>query len=152
MTTDTSEKGLESIIVRAMTGRVDVVAPGYTVSEISPPVADGTGWILGDPKHYDRGACVDLVQLRGFLMLTQPKLVDGLQLETDTPVRRQFLARLEKEIRTRCVVDVLRIDGFFCLFQMILRETMAIDLLNFHMQISIFRLNFLLSLFRDQNV
>ncbi len=108
MTTDTSEKGLESIIVRAMTGRVDVVAPGYTVSEISPPVAGGTGWILGEPKHYDRAHCVDLVQLRGFLMLTQPKLAEALQLDTDMPVRRQFLARLEKEIRTRGVVDVLR--------------------------------------------
>jgi type I restriction enzyme R subunit len=88
MTTDTSEKGLESLIVRAMTG--------------------GTGWILGDAKHYDRGACIDLVQLRAFLMATQPELEEKLALDTDGPTRRQFLARLEKEVGRRGVIDVLR--------------------------------------------
>jgi type I restriction enzyme R subunit len=108
MTTDTSEKGLEGLIVRSMTGRVDLLSPPYVANETSTPVAGGTGWILGDPKHYDRGACVDLVQLRGFLMATQPELVDKLSLETDTPTRRQFLARLDKELARRGVVDVLR--------------------------------------------
>jgi type I restriction enzyme R subunit len=108
MTTDTSEKGLEGLIVRSMTGRVDLLSPPYVANETSTPVAGGTGWILGDPKHYDRGACVDLVQLRGFLMATQPELVDKLSLETDTPTRRQFLARLEKEVGKRGVIDVLR--------------------------------------------
>jgi type I restriction enzyme R subunit len=108
MTTDTSEKGLEGLIVRAMTGRTDLLSPPYVAGETSTPVAGGTGWILGDPKHYDRGACVDLVQLRGFLMATQPELVDKLSLETDTPTRRQFLARLEKEVGRRGVIDVLR--------------------------------------------
>jgi type I restriction enzyme R subunit len=108
MTTDTSEKGLEGLIVRSMTGRLDLLSPPYVATETSTPVAGGTGWILGDPKHYDRGACVDLVQLRGFVMATQPALVDKLSLETDTPTRRQFLARLEKEIGKRGVIDVLR--------------------------------------------
>ncbi len=108
MTTDTTEKGLESIIVRAMTGRADLVSPPYVVSETSTPIAGGTGWLLGDPKHYDRGACVDLVQLRGFLLATQPKLVEVFSLETDGPTRRQFLARLEKEVGKRGVIDVLR--------------------------------------------
>ena len=75
MTTDTTEKGLESLIVRAMAGRADLVSPPYVVSETSTPIAGGTGWLLGNPRHYDRGACVDLVQLRGFLLATQPKLV-----------------------------------------------------------------------------
>lgn len=78
MTTDTSEKGLESLIVRAMTGRIDILSPPYVAAETSTPVAGGTGWILGDPKHYDRGACVDLVQLRGFLLATQPKRTSPL--------------------------------------------------------------------------
>ena len=108
MTTDTSEKGLESLIVRAMTGRTDLLSPPYVATETSTPVAGGTGWILGDPKHYDRGACVDLVQLRGFLLATQPKLDAALSLEADTPTRRQFLARLEKEVGRRGVIDVLR--------------------------------------------
>jgi len=108
MTTDTSEKGLEALITRAMTGRVDLLSPPYVASETSTPAAEGTGWLLGDPRHYDRGACVDLVQLRGFLMATQPKLVETFSLETDGPTRRQFLARLEKEIGKRGVIDVLR--------------------------------------------
>jgi len=87
MTTDTSEKGLEGLIVRSMTGRVDLLSPPYLASETSTPVAGGTGWLIGDPKHYDRGACVDLVQLRGFVMATQPDLVAKLSLETDTPTR-----------------------------------------------------------------
>lgn len=108
MTTDTSEKGLEALIVRAMTGRVDLLSPPYIATENSAPVAGGTGWILGNPKHYDRGACVDLVQLRGFLMATQPELVEKLSLASDGPTRRQFFARLEKEIDRRGVIDVLR--------------------------------------------
>jgi hypothetical protein len=51
MTTDTTEKGLESIIVRAMAGRADLVSPSYVVSETSTPIAGGTGCLLGDPKH-----------------------------------------------------------------------------------------------------
>ena len=108
MTSDTSEKGLESLIVRAMTGRTDLIDPPYVPTETSTPVAGGTGWLLGDAKHYDRGACVDLVQLRGFIMATQPKLADAFSLETDGPTRRQFLVRLEKEIGKRGVIDVLR--------------------------------------------
>jgi type I restriction enzyme R subunit len=108
MTTDTTEKGLESLIVRAMTGRVDLLSPPYVATESSTPVAGGTGWILGDPKHYDRGACVDLVQLRGFLLASQPKLVEAFSLGTDGPTRRQFLARLEKEIGRHGVIDCLR--------------------------------------------
>ena len=108
MTTDISEKGLESLIVRAMTGRVDLISPPYVVTDVAVPIAEGTGWLLGDPKHYDRGACVDLVQLRGFLLATQPKLVEIFSLREDGPTRRQFLARLEKEVAGRGVIDVLR--------------------------------------------
>ena len=108
MTTDTSEKGLESIIVRAMTGRTDLLSPPHVASDTSAPVAGGTGWLLGDPKHYDRGTCLDLVQLRGFLQATQPEVAEALNLDTDGPARRQFLARLSSEIGTRGVIDVLR--------------------------------------------
>ena len=44
MTTDTSEKGLETLIVRAMTG---------------------TEWIAGNPEDYDREYCVDLARHLG---------------------------------------------------------------------------------------
>jgi len=108
MTTDTSEKGLEELIVRTMTGRTDVLSPEHVATETSVPVAGGTGWLLGDASHYDREYCIDLVQLRGFLLATQEPLVEELALSTDGPTRRQFLARLQGEISKRGVIDVLR--------------------------------------------
>jgi len=108
MTTDTSEKGLEELIVRSMTGRTDVLSPKYVATERSAPVAGGTGWILGDAAHYDREYCVDLVQLRGFLLATQESLVEALSLNTDGHTRQLFLARLQGEISKRGVIDVLR--------------------------------------------
>ena len=87
MTTDTSEKGLESVIVR------DMLA---------------TGWKPGASTDYDRTYCVDLAHLREFVLVTQPKLDEVFDLGKDSPTRKQFLARLEKEISTRGVIDVLR--------------------------------------------
>lgn len=60
--------------------------------------ACGTGWLLGDPAHYDRDYAVDLVQLRGFLKAIQEDLLESLQLESDGPARKQFLARLQGEV------------------------------------------------------
>jgi len=87
MTSDTSEKGLESVIVRDMLAR---------------------GWQPGASADYDRAYCVDLAHLRAFVEATQPKLVAAFDLSTDGPTRRQFLARLEKEVGARGVIDVLR--------------------------------------------
>ncbi|MCK6502114.1 type I restriction endonuclease subunit R [Myxococcota bacterium] len=108
MSTDTSEKGLEALIVRAMTGRTDLLAPPHPVTDGAVPVTGGTGWLLGDPAHYDREYCIDLVQLRGFLLATQPELVETFALDTDGPTRRKFLARLQGQISARGVIDVLR--------------------------------------------
>ena len=108
MTTDTSERGLEDLIVRAMTGRTDMLSPAHVATETAAPVAGGTGWLLGDPHHYDRDYCVDLVQLRGFVTATQEDLVDALSLATDGATRRSFLARLQGEISKRGTIDVLR--------------------------------------------
>ena len=95
MTTDTREKGLEALIVRAMVGRTDLLDPPHVSMETSIPVAGGTGWLLGDPQQYHREYCVDLVQLRGFLMVSQPPLLEALGLETNGPTRLKFLARLQ---------------------------------------------------------
>lgn len=108
MTTDLSEKGLEGLIVQAMTGRTDLLVPPHTPTGFDAPVAGGTGWLLGDARHFDRGFCVDLVQLRGFLEVTQPQVAAALDLGHDTPTRRQFLKRVFDEIGKRGVVDVLR--------------------------------------------
>ena len=90
MHADTSERGLESLIVSAMIDR---------------------GWIAGDPTDYDREYAIDLVQLRAFLLATQREAVhrlDLLELAQPSPTRQQFLARLQGEISKRGVVDVLR--------------------------------------------
>ncbi|WP_417749123.1 type I restriction endonuclease subunit R [Rosistilla oblonga] len=84
---DTSEGGLEKIIFDDMVDR---------------------GWRPGVPKDYDREYCVDLAKLREFLTETQPKIAEELLLESDNPTRRKFLARLEKEIVSRGVIDVIR--------------------------------------------
>lgn len=85
--TDTSEGGLETLIVNGLIRN---------------------GWQAGDSQSYDRGYCVDLVHLSQFLKATQPKVAEELQLDSENPVRRQFLARLNNELATRGVIEVLR--------------------------------------------
>ena len=87
MTTDTSEKGLESLIVKDLLAR---------------------GWIAGVPADYEREYCVDLVQFKAFLAATQPELVEIFDLDNASPKRHQFLSRLQGEISKRGVIDVLR--------------------------------------------
>ncbi|KKL61939.1 hypothetical protein LCGC14_2190240, partial [marine sediment metagenome] len=87
MKTDTSEKGLESLIVADMTA---------------------AGWIAGKPSDYNREYAVDLVQLREFLRATQEPLIEAFDLDDDSPTRRKFLARLQGEITKRGVIDILR--------------------------------------------
>ncbi len=54
ITTDTSEKGLEDLIVAAMTGdRTSAPLPRLGTGETSIPFG-GTGWILGNWHDYDR--------------------------------------------------------------------------------------------------
>lgn len=85
--TNTSEEGLETLIFSSMTG---------------------FGWIAGDAKDYDRGNAIDLVQLGHFLKATQEDIATALQIDEDTPVRRKFLARVQSEITSRGIIDVLR--------------------------------------------
>jgi type I restriction enzyme, R subunit len=87
MTTDVTEKGLESLIEAALLA---------------------AGWLRGIPVDYDRDYAVDLAQLSAFLVDTQPDAADGLALAEDGPTRRKFLARLQGEITKRGGVDVLR--------------------------------------------
>ena len=107
MITDTSEKGLEGLVVAAMTGLREAPAREGSVSK--PPVPyGGTGWLYGHAEDFDREHCVDLFQLRAFLQATQPKVAQALDLGQDGPTRRQFLARLQGEITKRGTIDVLR--------------------------------------------
>ncbi|WP_420595120.1 type I restriction endonuclease subunit R [Deinococcus sp.] len=86
-TTDTSEQGLESLIVASLTAN---------------------GWRPGSPHDYEREYAVDLTQITAFIEATQPTLVDAFDLRSASPVRHRFLSRLQGEITKRGVVDVLR--------------------------------------------
>lgn len=87
-TTDTSEKGLEALIVR------DLCASG--------------GYVQGKPADYNRDVVIDVAQLLAFLKATQIKAVETLELAGEGIKRTQFLHRLQGEIAKRGVVDVLR--------------------------------------------
>ncbi len=108
MKTDTTERGLEDLILIAMTGRAKLETPPPDMFQKSAEPYGGTGWLLGDAGDYDREAYVDLVHLRAFLEATQPKIAAALELSSDTPVRRKFLARLQAEITKVGIIQVLR--------------------------------------------
>lgn len=108
MTTDTSEKGLETLIFRHMTGTDGLsITPGAILEQ---PDAAGSGFFAGSPKEYDRAQALDVPQLFAFLRATQPEAFKKLALSDDANDinRLKFLTRLSTEIRRRGVIDVLR--------------------------------------------
>jgi len=106
--TDTTEKGLEKLIVDALVGyRTDSAATLTGVAEERVPWG-GAGYVQGDPQDYDRDHAVDLAKLREFVHATQPQAFAALHLGEDCPARTQFLHRLQGEIAKRGVIDVLR--------------------------------------------
>ncbi|HUT63000.1 MAG TPA: type I restriction endonuclease, partial [Anaerolineae bacterium] len=86
--TDTSEKGLESIIVSSL------------VNE--------TGYLQGFNADYDRDHAIDIVKLTAFIRETQPDSFESLSFDTDNPRLTKFLHRLQGEIAKRGIIDVLR--------------------------------------------
>lgn len=116
--TDITERGLETLIVRHMTGEDGIGVPplGYedavsaTVQE-RPPTA-GTGYRVGCPRDFDRAHAIDVPQLFAFLRATQPEAFTKLGIpdpaDAKDIVRLKFLARLSSEIGKRGVIDVLR--------------------------------------------
>ena len=95
--TDTTERGLEARITAIL-----------SAERPESDQADSLTWLQGDPAYYDRDNCVDLNQLAAFMNATQPEVAAALSLDNDNPTRRQFLARLKREIRNRGIIDVLR--------------------------------------------
>ncbi len=117
MTTDTSEKGLETLIMRHMTGVDGLVLDGGNVGSETPDAlaaakAAGSGWLAGNPRDYDRTHALDVPQLFSFLHATQPDTVQKLGIvryQDGKDIHRQkFLARLSSETGKRGVIDVLR--------------------------------------------
>ena len=111
MTTDTSEKGLETLIMRHMTGADGLVITPGVMTEPPAPYG-GTGYFAGSAKDYDRAHALDVPQIFAFLRATQPEAFKKLALADATNSkdinRLKFLARLSSEIGKRGVIDVLR--------------------------------------------
>lgn len=87
-TTDISEQGLETLIVRHLT--------------------QVAGYAEGHSKDYDRDHAVDLSKLLDFLRATQPEVVEHFGLANDGPERLKFLNRLQGEVARQGIVEVLR--------------------------------------------
>ena len=111
MTTDTSEKGLETLIMRYLTGMDGLAVVPNRVAEPPPPYG-GTGYTAGSAQDYDRAHGLDVPQLFAFLRVTQPEGFKKLALADPHDAkdinRLKFLARLSSEIGKRGVIDVLR--------------------------------------------
>lgn len=86
MRTDTSEAGLEALIVADMSGMREA-AEFSGVRDNSDPLGALRNWIIGDPHDYDRAWTIDLHQFTAFITGTQPALVAALGLDDDGPVR-----------------------------------------------------------------
>ena len=111
MTTDISEKGLETLIMRHMTGTDGLaVSPGIAADAGRPYGV--TGYFAGSAKNYDRANALDVQQLFAFLRATQPEAFKKLAMaDAGDPKdinRLKFLARLSSEISKRGVINVLR--------------------------------------------
>ncbi len=109
--TDTSEKGLETLIMRHMTGADGLGVTPNSVAERQPAYG-GTGYTAGSAQDYDRAHALDVPQLFAFLRATQPVAFTKLALtDPNDPKdinRLKLLARLSAEIGKRGVIDVLR--------------------------------------------
>ena len=87
MSTDTSEKGLETRTVNLL---------------------QESSWLPGENQDYNAASCVDLAHLSAFLQDTQPETAQALNLDQGDNTRRQFLNRLKVQISSRGIIDVLR--------------------------------------------
>ena len=102
-TTDTTERGLEARITAILycrTARVASQWPTHRTTHLDPGQTQPTTTAAN---------CVDLNQFSAFLTghpaRSGRSAVAG---RTTTPTRRQFLARLKREVRSRGIIDVLR--------------------------------------------
>lgn len=88
MKSDTSERGLETIIVGSL--------------------INDAGYVQGNSTDFDRDHALDWQKLSSFLSTTQKKAYESLRLGEEGAHRTQFLHRLQGEVAKRGVIDVLR--------------------------------------------
>jgi type I restriction enzyme R subunit len=106
--TDTTEKGLETLIVESLTRKNEIPQSSVPSVHDKPAIYCSLPYVEGSTKDYDRDHAVDLSKLFAFLQETQPKIIEQLGIANDGPKRDQFLARLQGEIAKRGIIDVLR--------------------------------------------
>ena len=111
MSTDTTEKGLETLIMRHLTGIDGLEVPPNTLSEATPPFG-GIGYLASSARDFDRAHALDATQLIAFLQATQPEALKKLGIANlNDPKdlgRIKLLSRVSSEISKRGIVDVLR--------------------------------------------
>lgn len=91
--TNTREIGFEKLITNYLTSNNGFDQKFYS--------GEHTG-------HYDRKECIDIVALFQFLQSSQPTEVDKLKANYGTDYQKKFLERLQKEIKEKGVLNVLR--------------------------------------------
>ncbi len=95
MKTDTSEKGLESIIEACL-----LDSAGQRAEEMR--------WLRRTSKEFNRDYCVDEGMLLAFLQSTQAAKVTRSRIYETPANTRRFLERVRNQITHRGIVDVLR--------------------------------------------
>jgi len=105
--TDTSEKGLESLIVTYMTGTA-YPEDSYGVEDYKAKYGRSPEYVHGLSADFNREFAVDLPKLIEFIRSTQRKTFDELNIKNEGPSRTKFLYRLQGEIAKRGIIDVLR--------------------------------------------
>ena len=95
MATDTSEKGLETIIEACLL-------------DIKGEKEESLRWIKRTSENFNRDYCLDEDMLRTFLQSTQMDKVSRTRIYETPANTRKFLERLRNQITQRGIVDVLR--------------------------------------------
>lgn len=87
MSTDTSEKGLETRVIK---------------------ILEENSWTDNSGDKFDIEFSIFKSTLLTFLKSTQPRIVEDLQLDSETPVSLKAFSRIKDEVSSRGIVDVLR--------------------------------------------
>lgn len=87
MPTDTSEKGLETLI------ETSLLTSGYIKSESS---------------NYNRTYCIDKTQLLQFLRTTQPTQISKLEINYGIRFEEKLFERISDQIKTKGIIEILR--------------------------------------------
>ena len=107
MNTDTSEQGLERLICTALCGHPSNPQRGEG-QHVGREATKGVGWQESRHSDYDREHCIDTTQLTAFLEATQRDKASAFAMGQDSPTRRKFLDRVQREVAKHGTIDVLR--------------------------------------------